>query len=280
MVTAHRHADAVARRARAAAGVEPVTILKPRDSRAWIDLYLASARAAARLADEAQRWPWVAAVVVRPYRFSDWQRMLQRECPPLPIGRRWYVVPAERGPVRMPRGRCVLRVVPGTGFGTGHHFTTRFCLERIEEVFDRGGMGRTVLDLGTGSGILAIAAARLGARVVAVDNDPMAVAVAQDHVRLNRVSKYVRVELRDVTQWWPRWKPDVICANLYGPLLLSISEALGRTARRGLILSGLREAEADEVVGPLIRLGWREVVRDGDGEWCGVELRRTTPREK
>ena len=255
-------------------------ILKPRDSRAWIDLYLASARAAARLADEAQRWPWIAGVVVRPYRLSDWQRILQRECPPLAIGRRWYVVPAERGPVRAPRGRCVLRVVPSTGFGTGHHFTTRFCLERIEEVFDHGGVGHTMLDLGTGSGILAMAAARLGVRVLAVDNDPMAVAVARDHVRLNRVSKYVRVELRDVTQWWPRWTPDVICANLYGPLLRSISGQLGRTARNSLILSGLREVEADEVVDQLIRLGWKEVVRDGDGEWCGVELRRPKSEAK
>ncbi|MBO8141410.1 MAG: 50S ribosomal protein L11 methyltransferase [Firmicutes bacterium] len=122
-------------------------------------------------------------------RDEDWAESWKRHYRPLVVGRRLLVKPAWLDVE--PAGREVIELDPGMAFGTGHHPTTQLCLEALDELVRRGD---PVADVGTGSGILAIAAARLGAEpVVAVDVDPVAVQVAIDNCRRNGVERRVRV---------------------------------------------------------------------------------------
>jgi ribosomal protein L11 methyltransferase len=155
-------------------------------------------------------------------------------------------------------------------FGTGDHITTRFCLEAIDRLC-RPRPAASLLDAGTGSGILAIAAAKLGVpRIVAIDSDPLAVAQARENLRMNRVAGRVRLRTGDITSAAPLGRFDVVCANLFGGLLIRAAARLCRAARRRLVLGGIREIEADAVADAYAALGAREIERDGDGEWCGL----------
>jgi ribosomal protein L11 methyltransferase len=163
-----------------------------------------------------------------------------------------------------------LVIDPGQAFGTGAHATTRLCLEFMLDLPASGGF----LDLGCGSGVLAIAAARLGwAPVVAVDFDPVAVEAAAANARVNGVS--IGVRRHDLRVEPPVCAPTV-AANLLGPLLLAWAGQLrsaGELPER-IIASGLLVGEADEVGGAFEGLGFRESARRASGEWAALLLDR------
>jgi ribosomal protein L11 methyltransferase len=171
------------------------------------------------------------------------------------IGRAMWVHPAWDPPPRGARG-IRIRLDPGMGFGTGAHPTTRLCLGALEAL---GRRKARVLDLGTGSGILAIAAARLGARrVVAVDPDPVACAEARRNAAANRVASRVRVRLGTLARAG-RGRFDAIVANLEAKLLGPLVPALaGRLAPGGaLVLSGLLRREGPPLRAAMRRAGLR-----------------------
>lgn len=185
------------------------------------------------------------------------------------------VVVAGRLTVRPPwesAGTTPLDVVidPGQAFGTGAHATTRLCLELLLEVDGRG----SLLDLGCGSGVLAITAARLGfAPVLAVDNDPAAVAAASANAALNAVGIEVRrLDLR--SQQVPS-APTVV-ANLLGPLLHQLAADRARLdpLPDRLIAGGLLMDEADRVAEAFARRGLCETRRLEDGGWAALLLQR------
>jgi ribosomal protein L11 methyltransferase len=154
---------------------------------------------------------------------------------------------------------------PGQAFGTGAHHTTRLCLELLLECEPEGAFA----DWGCGTGVLAIAAARLGfAPVAAVDNDRLAVEATRANADVNAVSVDVaRVDLRrDPGPWAP-----TVTANLVRPLLLDIAGLLERAPQR-LIASGLLREEADEVSAAFSRSGLREAARREAGEWAAILL--------
>ena len=265
-------ADALEERLRAAFGLEPARLERPGDDTVWLEFYFAD-DAAARLAARAVGARRdVRHAVLRACRPRHWQTFWRRRVRPLRVGRRLLVIPDWARVPRDARGRAVVRVRPGLGFGTGDHFTTAFCLEALAERIDRA-RAPSCCDVGAGTGILAVAAAKLGARrVLAVDNDPHALAAAEDNVRINRVGARVRVRAGDVLAGGLPSRFDIVCANLYGELLRRAAPALSRAARRTLILSGLREDEADGVAEAFLAQGARERVRDGDDAWCGLVL--------
>ena len=165
----------------------------------------------------------------------------------------------------------VILIQPSIGFGTGHHATTRLCLAHLQHVNLRG---RTALDVGTGSGVLAIAASRLGAsQVLAIDDDPDAIASARENLDLNRATNVTlgTLDLRRATL-----RPfDLVVANLTGGLLVAAAQALipmaGRDGR--FILSGFMEAEEADV-----RAAYASctiVERSQDDEWVCVTLSRS-----
>jgi ribosomal protein L11 methyltransferase len=173
-------------------------------------------------------------------------------------------------PWDLPSDNAAMTIViqPSMGFGTGHHATTRLCLAALQIVEVRG---KSVIDVGTGSGVLALAAAKLGAAsVLAIDNDPDAIANALDNVGLNGQPRQldVRCASLDDRSVAARAPYDVLLANLTGAVLVRYASTLKALARGRLILSGLREEEQADVASAFGR-GVRSVARE-DGWVCLV----------
>lgn len=179
----------------------------------------------------------------------------------LVIQPRWMVPPAGQ--------RAVVRLSPGMAFGSGEHESTRLCLRAISRHVRPGA---TVIDLGTGSGILAIAAARLGAaKVLAIDNDPIAVSVARANVRANLVTRSVKVRRRDGLTG-VRLRADLLLANLTAESLPGILPDVPRClATNGrFVASGFTASRLRDVRRHLASVGLavEGVVRQRS--WCAV----------
>lgn len=169
----------------------------------------------------------------------------------------------------------VLDLDPGTAFGTGGHATTRLCLAEVDRLVGRGEVVARVLDVGTGSGVLAIAAARLGAHaVVAVDNDPEAVLVARENAARNAVDDLVQVSQTPLEQLPGTF--DLVLANILAPTLLQLREALLARVRPGgrAVLSGILADEGADVQAGFEALGMVLERLDAEGEWVSLTLRR------
>lgn len=170
---------------------------------------------------------------------DDWVRRSQSQFAPLALDRLWIGASWHRPP---PTARQILRIDPGLAFGTGSHPTTKLVLRFLEQTL-RG--GERVLDYGCGSGVLAIAASKLGAsRVTAVDVDPQAVGVTHENSRANHAN--VDVHLPEAL---PLGRYDVIVANILAQPLIDLASVLGDHAERGtrLALAGILESQASDV---------------------------------
>lgn len=187
-----------------------------------------------------------AAPTITPLADHNWAEAWREHFRPLPVGRRLLVAP----PWDVPRTteRVVLVIEPGRAFGTGHHGSTAGCLTLLERVLERE-RPSAAIDLGTGSGILAIAAARLGVpAVLAVDDDPDAVAVAAANARVNDVS--ARVECRRVDAAALDTAPaPLVLANLLSAAHARLAPRYRRLLTPGgaLVLGGILDAEASAV---------------------------------
>jgi ribosomal protein L11 methyltransferase len=203
---------------------------------------------------------------------EDWGRAWREHFRPLRVGRRLWVAP----PWEVPglAEAIVLTIEPGRAFGTGHHGSTAGCLELLERALEAGGAAR-VLDLGTGSGILAIAALRLGAaHVVAVDEDPDAVAAAAANAGLNGVASRLDVRLGDVDVLETSPAPLVL-ANLLTAAHLKLAPRYRRLLTPGgaLVLGGILDAEADAVGDALRAQGLTPTDRASIDGWSALEFR-------
>lgn len=204
-------------------------------------------------------------------------RDASRPVPALCVRPPWeFEQPASSGPVEE------IVVDPGQAFGTGAHATTRLCLELLLELTagerTHGPRG-PLLDVGTGSGVLAIAAARLGfAPVLALDHERESVEAARENAIINDAEIEVRrFDLRSEPLPWPgdegaSPRETVVMANLLLPLLLELARTM-KHAPEHLIASGLLHAQVDEVVAAFgARLGLRERARREGGEWAATWL--------
>jgi ribosomal protein L11 methyltransferase len=166
-----------------------------------------------------------------------------------------------------PLDRILIRIEPGMAFGTGTHETTRLCLKAIEKYFHGG----SFLDVGTGTGILAIAAAKmspLGARIEAVDTDAEAVEIARENARLNDVGEQIEFRVGSVTEQTS--SADLVCANLTAPVIVELLPALlGATCGR-LVLSGILAQQSQLVQSRLLELGADGFETEQDGEWIAL----------
>ncbi|MBC7931628.1 MAG: 50S ribosomal protein L11 methyltransferase [Rubrivivax sp.] len=196
----------------------------------------------------------------------DWLAEWKKGWQPTEVGR--FVVAPPWSEVAEGQGRVVIRVEPGMAFGTGTHETTRLCLTAIEKHF-RGG---SFLDVGTGTGVLAIAAAKLdsAARIEACDTDALAVAVAEENARLNGVGDRVNFWVGTVDE--ATASADVVCANLTADVIIPLLPALlGATCGR-LILSGILETQTDLIRERLRELGVEQCEVTRDGEWIAMTI--------
>ncbi len=219
---------------------------------------------------------------------KNWAESWKRHFPPLEIGPKLLVKPSWSR--RQPHAaQALVTLDPGLSFGTGQHPTTEFCLREI--VRHRGSRRpRSLLDMGTGSGILAIAAAKLGyAPIHAFDFDPQCVRVAKANAAANRVETKIRVTRADLTQLplHAARQYDVVCANLLAHLLIAERDRiLARVKPDGvLVVAGMLRREFEEVrevyrtAGmKLIASKTRKEWRSGTFAWAGGTFRCADPR--
>lgn len=162
--------------------------------------------------------------------------------------------------------RIVIRIEPGMAFGTGTHETTRLCLQAIEKHF----AGGSFLDVGTGTGILAIAAAKLfpEARIEACDTDEMAVTIARENAGANGVSDQIEFRVGSIEDSTP--SADLVCANLTADVIVRHLPALVSVTCGKLVLSGILETQLEMVRAALHNCGITEVEIAQDGEWVAL----------
>jgi ribosomal protein L11 methyltransferase len=202
---------------------------------------------------------------------EDWAEAWKAFFPVLHVSRRLVICPAWRS-YRARRGEAVIRLDPGMAFGTGQHPTTLMCLRALEETLQPGA---AVLDLGTGSGVLALAAARFGAAdVLALDTDPLAVRAARENVGLNGLEALVRVE--EGTLQAGTGPFDVVVANISAATIIELAAAMTASLKAGgvLIAAGFSEARSEEVAAVLSAAGITVERTLSDGEWRTVVGRR------
>ena len=206
---------------------------------------------------------------IREYAAEEWAESWKKHFKPMDIGDRLRVCPPW---LAGDTDRIELVINPGLSFGTGNHFTTRFCLEQLDRFVPESG-AKTMLDIGTGSGILAIASIRLGAEsALGVDFDELCVEQSIINAETNGVAEQTEFRQHDITNGWPDEKYDIVCANIYASLLIDNASTLLRVTGKYLLLTGIREVELDGVADTFVRLGGREIVRDCDGEWSGLVI--------
>jgi len=211
----------------------------------------------------------------------DWLKEFSRsqKSEPIKIGNRLVIY---RSVTSKNRSRNTSLLIPaGRAFGTGEHPTTAMSLRLLERCTRFWGVQagslrspepeRTLLDLGTGSGILALAAARFGAkRVIAIDDDPLAIATARENARRNKLDN-IDFRVADVRRWPFSPRIEIITANLFSELLIEILPKLKRAQR--LILSGILRDQEAQLVRALKRNGIVIVEMRRRGKWIAILAR-------
>ncbi|HEX8920452.1 MAG TPA: 50S ribosomal protein L11 methyltransferase [Pyrinomonadaceae bacterium] len=196
----------------------------------------------------------------------DWLGEWKKSWQPARVGNRFLIAPPW-SEISDGEGRIVIRIEPGMAFGTGTHETTRLCLASIEKYFT----GESFLDVGTGTGILAIAAAKLfpAARIEACDTDAEAIEIARENARLNDVAE--RISFRVGTVDDITASANLVCANLTADVILPLLPALINATCGRLILSGILDSQTELVRSRLQELGITEPPDIAtDGEWIAI----------
>ena len=270
----------------------------PRPSQVLVKTYLPLDGTADELRRRLEEGLWHLAQIypfpepaIRELAEADWAEAWKQHYHILRVGRRVVIVPAWESYDPAP-AEVVIRLEPGMAFGTGLHPTTRLCLEAIEQ---RLSPGQAVLDVGTGSGILAIAAAKLGGSpVLAIDADPQAAAIAQQNVALNGVASQVKVRhsslpgggelpvyfvLEHPLEPLDAGQFDLVVVNILAPVIVGMAPALaGRLAPGGsLIAAGLVDSQESQVVAAFHAQGLEIVNRAQEKDWICLTASLSPP---
>jgi len=203
----------------------------------------------------------------------DWAEKWKEGLKPIIVSSRLAVAPTWWPEEDLPERRFVLRLDPGLAFGSGHHATTWLCLSLLDECAPAA---RRILDVGSGSGILALAAARLNeqAEITGIDNDLETISVALENALANNLEGRINFSGRTLYELSPPF--DLIVANITLGPLVELAPAISTQAAAGgrLILSGLLTAQAEEAAETYTPLGWRQVRRLDRDEWSALLLER------
>jgi ribosomal protein L11 methyltransferase len=233
----------------------------------------------------------IAEADIRTLAEEDWAESWKSQYHRLHVGKRIVIVPAWEQ-YKPESGEAVIRLEPGMAFGTGLHPTTRLCLQAMEQ---RLSPGWSVLDLGTGSGVLAIAAAKLGAgSILALDTDPVAVAAARENIAQNEVADRIVVRLgtlpgqgRDQWEGTPWSKPlaptlpetgtfELVMVNILAPVIIGLAPALAARMEPGgqLIAAGLIQSQERAVERALQAERLRITHRTEERDWICLVAHR------
>jgi ribosomal protein L11 methyltransferase len=251
-------------------GEQLVVIARPGRKRLQLEIACRSLNTARRLIEEfgghIEKWPrdWLR-------RFADLHKSK------LKIGNRLLISNMGRPLAlrkRLDENRLSLLIPASAAFGTGEHITTAMSLRFLEHLTRGWKNGWSLVDLGTGSGILALAAKRFGAGlVIGIDIDPKAISIAKANARLNKIERvhFRQVDLRD---WKPTGATAVTVANLYSELLIEILPKF--ESSNWLILSGVLREQEQKILHVLRRNGNEIVNVKRRGKWIAVLTKRTS----
>jgi ribosomal protein L11 methyltransferase len=202
---------------------------------------------------------------------TDWLREWKKHWRPTRVGR--FLIAPEWEDVGGVSDSVVIRIDPAMAFGTGTHETTQLCLKAIDENFQTG---MSFLDVGTGTGILAIAAAKLAnealSEIVAIDNDAEAVEIARGNAARNGIGERIDFRTSSLESDFPSF--DFVCANLTLDVIVPMLKMLLDKSRRILVLSGILTEQETQIVDELDKLGINNAKIERDGEWISVLVRR------
>jgi ribosomal protein L11 methyltransferase len=204
---------------------------------------------------------------------SEWKDNWKKYFKPAKITDRIVVKPTweEYEPAA---GELVIEIDPGMAFGTGAHPTTSLCVKLLEKYISPG--EDTVLDVGCGSGILSVAAVLLGAgKVMAVDIDPVAVAVSKENIERNRMSDKITVLQGDLAKG-VSVKADIVAANLMADLVIMLSkDVAAHLSGKGVyISSGILIEKREQVAAAVRKCGFRILEIPEEGEWCAIAAQK------
>jgi len=214
------------------------------------------------------------AIGIRQIRSEDWAENWKLHFPPQPVGARLYVCPP--WDATAPPGRIAVVIEPGMAFGTGQHPTTAGCLTLLDRVIGTQRI-RRALDMGTGSGILAIAMAKLGVQDVwAIDRDPQALAIADANATRNGVREHIHLLPHIDTSGGSF---DLIVANLFANLLAELADIFARRLSPSgrVICSGMLATDEQGVCGAYEAHGFELSCRLEDGGWVTLEFVQPPP---
>ena len=203
---------------------------------------------------------------------EDWAESWKKSYKPFRLGSHIVIKPGWERFDPEPEDR-IIEIDPGMAFGTGTHETTGMCVELIEEYVKPG---MKVIDIGTGTGILAIAAAHMGAKeVLATDLDPMAVKVAAENVEKNGFSGTITTRCGDLLEAVDE-TGDVVIANIIADVIKMLAAPVRAHIAPGgrFICSGIARERQDEVIEALNAAGYKNLDVREKGEWCAIEAER------
>jgi ribosomal protein L11 methyltransferase len=203
---------------------------------------------------------------VREVEQRDWLEEWKKSWQPVEVGR-FIIAPPWAEIDEMPN-HCVIRIEPGMAFGTGTHETTRLCLAAMQSYYEGG----SFLDVGTGTGILAIAAAACApaAHVAGYDIDPEAIRIARENAAVNGVAERIDFRIGSIDEGTS--SADFICANLTADVVVSLLPTLVGLCCGRLVLSGILETQIQAVIDRLAQLAITEVEITQDGEWVAITV--------
>jgi ribosomal protein L11 methyltransferase len=212
----------------------------------------------------------VKEIAIREVENRDWLEEWKKNWKPTEAG--CFIVAPSWSEITASKGKIVLRVEPGMAFGTGTHETTKLCLRAIEKYYDGG----TVFDVGTGTGILAIAAAKFYAistdkKIWACDTDADSVKIAQENAELNGVSN-IEFFVGSIAEDSPEF--DFVLANLTADVIVPLLPLLMAKTKKILILSGILVEQQNWVLDELKKLGKENSPVETDGMWVSIMIHR------
>jgi ribosomal protein L11 methyltransferase len=202
---------------------------------------------------------------------QDWLAEWKKGYEPIAVGQRLLICPSWKRDRAKEADRVVIEIDPGMAFGTGTHETTRGCLEMLEKYWQGG----SLLDVGTGTGILAIAAIKLypGSRVAGFDVDPEAIEVARENAAINGVADGIEIEVNKLSSFHGQGF-DVVLANLTADALIPLAPEfpLVMKPQGALIVSGVLREQANDARSALEARDFTVIETKPDGEWVTMAL--------
>ncbi|HQR32171.1 MAG TPA: 50S ribosomal protein L11 methyltransferase [Blastocatellia bacterium] len=212
---------------------------------------------------------------------QDWMSEWKKGWEPLLIGQRLVIAPSWKLDQVTATDRVVIQIDPGMAFGTGTHETTRGCLEMLEKAWPSNEGSASLLDVGTGTGILAIAAFKLlapdaqtNSRITAFDVDPEAIEVARENAEINQVADNIEIEVNKLSSYAGQ-EFDVVLANLTADVIIPLAADFPAAMKPAgtLIVSGILREQGEDVVAALSVHNFELIESKPDGEWVTMTFR-------